>query len=165
MPGNFYHGGGRQAAGRRPNQGRRQRNDRISEAINNFLNELKTVNCFSSFNLRKLIGPDGYAERIARDVDRNIKISQLRKFFAEIKEITKLGQKNPEEAQKRVWLLYPIIAYAEGRKVIPKDFANMLNQVLEKVENEACNKKEDYKRLEDFMTALVAYFKKYNPNG
>jgi CRISPR type III-A-associated protein Csm2 len=139
--------------------------NKSNEVIIKFLQELKSIPCFSQFNLRKLIGPNGYAEQIARNVSRDVKISQLRKFFSEIKEITELGQKNPQEAQKRIWLLYPIIAYAQGRRVISRDFANMLNQVLEKVEGESCNKKEDYKRLEDFMTALVAYFKKYNPNG
>jgi CRISPR type III-A-associated protein Csm2 len=132
-----------------------------NEAIVQFLRELRNVKCFSQFNLRRLIGPNGYAEQIAKAGKKDIKISQLRKFFSEIKEISRLGQSKSKEAQQKIWILYPLIAYAQGRRVISKDFANMLNQVLEKVENDSCNKPEDYKMLEDFMTALVAYFKKY----
>jgi CRISPR type III-A-associated protein Csm2 len=145
-----------------PNKTQNNKKQNSKNPIEEFINELNKKECFSEFDLRDLIGPNGYADNIAASLKKQVKISQLRKFFSEIKEISKIGESKPEEAQKKIWLLYPLIAYAEGRDVIPNNFANMLNKVLEKVEAENCNKADDYKRLEDFMTALIAYFKKYS---
>jgi CRISPR type III-A-associated protein Csm2 len=159
-------------------QNNKKQNSENSNPINEFISflegkEEKDKKCLSEYDLRILIGPQGYADKIAKHIvevgsknkNERVNITQLRKFFSEIKEISKLGQKEPQRAQVKLWKLYPLIAYAQGRKVISKDFADMLNQVLEKVDNNSCNKPEDYKMLEDFMTALVAYFKKYNPKG
>jgi len=144
------------------------KDEKIKEAkekFEYFMKYLKRIKCFSQIPLRDLIAPDGYADNIAcyfsEGSNRKVNISQLRKFFSEIKKISTTGEDTPEEAQKKIWSLYPIIAYAEGRKVIPNKFSSMLTQVLEKVDN--CNKPKEYKMLGDFMTALVAYFKKYNP--
>ncbi len=133
--------------------------------IDEFLNELKEKKCFSEFSLRKLLAPGEYVDKIAKDISRQVKISQLRKFFTELKEIAELGEEKPEEAQIQLWKVYPLIAYAQGRKLIPQDFAKLLETVLQKVEAQGCNKKEDYKHLKLFMEALVAYFRKYNPRG
>jgi CRISPR type III-A-associated protein Csm2 len=130
-----------------------------------FLKELEKKPCFSSFPLRELLAPGEYVDKIAETLSRQVKISQLRKFFTELKEIAELGEEKPEEAQIQLWKVYPLIAYAQGRKLIPQDFAKLLETVLQKVEAQGCNKKEDYKHLKLFMEALVAYFRKYNPRG
>ncbi len=136
--------------------------------VQDFENYLSSLNCFSDTDLRELIKPEGYADKLASYLKNNtrkeVKTAQLRKFFNEIKSATykaKGGQL--KDAKIALWRIYPIIAYSEARDLMPKEFANLMRLVLEKVEN--CNKEEklqkSFERLEDFITALYAYFRKY----
>jgi len=129
-------------------------------------NILKWV-CFSDVNLRELVKPQGYADKLASFLTRSargIKTSQLRKFFNEIKSATQKAKSgNLEEATVTLWRIYPIIAYSEARGLMPQEFGDIMRLVLEKVES--CPDREklklSFERLDDFITALYAYFRKY----
>ena len=108
-----------------------------------------------------MVAPSGYAERIAKNLRGRVNMTQLRKFFNEVKRICTLGKKgNTDKAQMKLWLLYPKIAYAAARNLLPKEFEKMLTKVMQKVEK--CNKPEDYERLDEFFSALIAYAKYHN---
>jgi len=146
-----------------------QKSERDS-VVKEFKKELNKINCLSDLNPRKIVDPfDGYASKLAQHFRNKFKVTQLRKLFNEIKNATKKADSNLEDAKKILWRIYPLIAYAEApsRKLIPHDFAEILYMVIEKTENckDKNRLKESFERLEDFMTALYAYFKKYDRGG
>jgi len=138
-----------------------------SSEIRDFENYLRGLECFSDTDLRELVRPQGYADRLAsflKNKTRGIKTTQLRKFFNEVKSATQKAKNgNWNEAKANLWRIYPIIAYSEARGLMPKEFGEIIQVVLEKVES--CSKEEklktSFERLNDFMTALYAYFRKY----
>jgi len=135
--------------------------------VGNFKNYLNRFDCFSDTDLRELVKPQGYADRLAKFLknhSRGIKTTQLRKFFNEIKTATQKAKNGKlDKAKVSVWKIYPIIAYSEARGLMPQEFGNLMRLVLEKVED--CKNQEklqkSFERLEDFITALYAYFRKY----
>jgi len=135
-----------------------------------FKEKLSGIDCLSDLKLRDIVAPtDGWASRLADHFQNKFKVTQLRKLFNEIKNATKKADSNLEDAKEMLWRIYPLIAYAEApsRKLIPRSFAEILYMVIEKVENckDENKLKESFKSLEDFMTALYAYFKKYDKGG
>ncbi len=120
---------------------------------------IKNKNCLKELRLEDLIKPCGIADILARISKGDIKITQLRKFFNEIKRAVNEVDRDINKAKLILMRIYPILAYAEGRKLMPSYLANFIEAVIEKVEN--CHEKESFTTLKDFMTALYAYFKKY----
>jgi len=116
--------------------------------------------CFHEWELKKLVPFGGVAERIAKNLSGQVNITQLRKLFNEVKHVCTLGKKgNIKIAYTKLLRLYPKIAYATARDLLPEEFGDVLIKVLKKVEK--CNQPEDYERLDDFFTALIAYAKYY----
>ncbi len=154
-------------------KGQKPLEDQKSEknsVVEEFKGKLSEINCLSDLKLRDIVAPsDGWASRLAQHFRNKFKVTQLRKLFNEIKNATKKADSDLENAKEILWRIYPLIAYAEApsRKLIPRDFAEILYMVIEKVENceDESKLKESFKRLEDFMTALYAYFKKYDRGG
>ncbi len=112
--------------------------------------------------------PDGWADRITRQLkdqhkqDRRIpelKTSQLRKIFAEVRDICEKRKKEITTDNTELYLLYPKLAYAQGRDLMPKNFYELLIACLDKLKDSS--DKNDFKAFEDFMTAIVAYNKQY----
>jgi CRISPR type III-A-associated protein Csm2 len=147
----------------------------ISENIvQKFLKEIEK-NCLTQIGLRKLIAPDGYAEKLVLELRGKFNMTQLRKFFSEIKYISELGKKgNENSAVVKIWTLYPKIAYASARGLIPKEMEKIFTKTLQSVEKcveqaKKLEKEEDRKKtirdtfetLDNFFSALVAYAKKY----
>jgi CRISPR type III-A-associated protein Csm2 len=140
----------------------------LKEKIADIKEKLKQINCFSDVSLRTITNPyDGWASLLANYFKSKFKITQLRKLFNEIKNTTKQAETDLEKAKQNLWRIYPIIAYAEARKLIPPDFAQILNEIIRKVDEceDPAKQRESFKRLEDFATALYAYFKKYDKGG
>jgi CRISPR type III-A-associated protein Csm2 len=136
--------------------------------IEEFRSEILKLVCFSEVNLKDLVKPQGYADKLANFLTqstRGIKTSQLRKFFNEIKSATQKAKSgNLEEATVTLWRIYPIIAYSEARGLMPEEFGEIMRLVLEKVESCTDDREKlklSFERLDDFITALYAYFRKY----
>jgi CRISPR type III-A-associated protein Csm2 len=107
-------------------------------------------------DLRELLKPGGFADRIAREA--GLKISQLRKIFAEFKAIYHKYNKNPDEARYRIYKLYPLIQYQINRKVIQNEkFGRLIFSILDSLDSNFTE--QNFKRTMDFMEALVAYAK------
>ena len=102
------------------------------------------------------IPKNGIAYKIAFHFSQGkgkITISQLRKIFSEILSACEEAERDLNQAIKKKNLIYPKIYYAMGRQLIPSEFKDILETILDKVKD-----KEDFKKLKDLMMALVAYF-------
>ena len=88
-----------------------------------------------------------------------LKTSQLRKIFAEVKDICEKKKKNLSSDNTELYLLYPKLAYAQGRDLMPSNFYELMVACLDKLKNS--NDKKDFEMFEEFMTAIVAYNKQY----
>ena len=117
--------------------------------------------------------PDGWAFIITKQIKEQagkkdpktnkkfpqLKTSQLRKIFAEVKDICEKKKKNPSLENTELYLLYPKLAYAQGRDLMPRNFYELMVACLDKLKNS--NDKKDFEMFEEFMTAIVAYNKQY----
>jgi len=126
---------------------------------------LQRINCISELDLKEILRPNGIADTLAKELKcsregKTLKITQLRKIFNEIKNLTSQNAEDKNQKLIILWRLYPIITYSEARELIPPFFAKILNNILQKTEN-CQNFDKALTILNDFMTALYAYFKKY----
>ena len=107
--------------------------------------------------------PEGWAYKVVQELRNKkgtkLKTSQLRKIFAEVKDICDKQIKGIQTDKTELYLLYPKLAYAQGRDLMPKNFYNLLVACLDKLKENA--DKDDFKMFEEFMTAIVAYNKQY----
>ena len=104
----------------------------------------------------------GGAAYVVAKSQGKMKITQLRKLFAEIKRLDTIlkGKDNDQpldnEFYTRIWLLHPELAYARGRGLIDDSFFRLIRLSLSK---DKLNTVADFHRLADFITAIVAYRK------
>ncbi len=105
--------------------------------------------------LKDLLKPGGFAERIVREA--GLKISQLRKIFAEFKAIYHKYDKKPDEAKYQIYKLYPLIQYQINRGLIQEKFGRLIFSILDSLDSNFTE--QNFKRTMDFMEALVAYAK------
>jgi CRISPR-associated protein Csm2 len=128
-------------------------------------------------NLRQMseLKPDefteenGLADSLASEFGENLKPTQLRKVFTEIKRIRrKVERDNRSTAARagafdRTQLLHlmPTLAYASGRKLLPKEFYEILKLILGR---DRLQTNTDFLRAADFIEAVLAYHK-YRASG
>ncbi len=96
------------------------------------------------------------AERLARS---KLKMSQVRKFFHEMRTIEGQWEHRRDEALRRLVMLKPKLAYQEARI----DGFRMLREVLEPGIDYVLEHPEAFPRLMDFFEALLAYFYQKRP--
>ncbi|MGC9081366.1 type III-A CRISPR-associated protein Csm2 [Sulfurihydrogenibium sp.] len=139
------------------NQGQYQRH---SEEIQKLIKKIREGQSLASvLKPEEFAKPGGYAEKIVEELRNKLKTSQLRKIFTEIKNICEVQIKKPDSSKVEIYLLYPKLAYSMGRGLMPEDFYNLMEACLNKLEN---GSKEDFERFLQFITAIVAYNKKYD---
>jgi len=112
------------------------------------------------FTDEEILKPNGLADKIARELRRDLKSTQLRKVFDKIKEIENALNRG-EDYKSKILELYPKLAYSTGRKLMPRKFFNLLTLLLEKAERD----REDAKMVVRLITAIVAYSKLYGDRG
>jgi CRISPR-associated protein Csm2 len=102
---------------------------------------------------------DGWADIVA--ADRDIKATQLRKIFHYVKDLKREFQRSePNINRGKVSLLMPMLAYAHGRKHIPKDFFELLTLCFGQ---DKCKTADDFESAVNFLEAIMAYHKYHNP--
>ena len=109
-----------------------------------------------SLNLKELLIPQGYAQKIVLENQKGeskLTRVQLRKIFNEFKNIEK--KKNKIEIYK----LYYILEYQANRKLISHKFKELLWTLLDELEKHF-EDTEITKKIDEFITALVAYIPK-----
>lgn len=105
----------------------------------------------------------GLVDKFVQDPSwqKDVKMTQLRRFFAEVKSITRRAVADDEVISKlvgEVALLHPLLHYAKGRNHLSKHAMELLIVLLEP---SRLQDKEDFERLDQVMTTIVAYHKYY----
>jgi CRISPR type III-A-associated protein Csm2 len=106
----------------------------------------------------------GLADSLAVEFGVDLKPTQLRKVFSEIKRIRRQVERearNEAERQQsfdrtRLLKLMPTLAYSVGRRLIPEDFYDILKLSLGR---ERLQTNADFIRAADFIEAVLAYHK------
>jgi CRISPR-associated protein Csm2 len=135
---------------------------RFDKDIDVILRDIKKLDMFKDLDIKLLADEGKYADTLANKL-RNMKTTQLRRFFGAVKEIEKnLNGKSWEDVEADFYLLKPKLAYAKGRKLIPAEFHEVVKISMNKVDvgdNE--DKIANYKMFVRFLESIVAYHKFY----
>ena len=139
-------------------KGYKSKNNAEENKLEELIQRLKNEP-MDKIHVRELVKPGGYAHRI---VDKlGVKRSQLRRIFAEMKEIferVKEKGKVDEEIEVKFYMLYPIIEYQKNRGIIKEPFAKLMEALLDNLEK--YKTPSNFEQAERFLTALVAYMRK-----
>lgn len=135
------------------------------EVVNDIKKELE--NGLGGLDIKRLVKPHGLIMELAQALQNSkpkVGRTQLRKFYSELKQIftafnnqrESLSPERQEELLLKLHYLFLIIYYQRNRNLIPKDFADLLDLLVEKMIAEFNNPKA-MKNAEMFFTALIAY--------
>lgn len=134
-----------------------------AERVAQVIDMLDEIAAMSYINARDYAVENGWAHVVARDIQRRMKFTQLRKFFGSVKHINvKLRNYDENErlddiesADQERYELLPELAYALGRDLITRDFYDLMRLCLEdKVVSVG-----DFRMFEKFLSAILAYCK------
>ena len=146
-------------------QGKRRDDFRQETKIEKIIQKIKSLQNLSQLDEKEIAEEGGYAEQIAEEV-KDIKTTQLRKFFSEIKKNEReLKEKGWKSIEGSFYMMRPNLAYAKARKLVPDPFFKLMNACMKQVDKgDEEQKKENYKRFVQFLEAIVAYHK-YHHRG
>ena len=140
---------------------------RIDTEVESILKEIEELRMLKDLKEKKIADEGGYADTIASRL-RGMKTTQLRKFFDSIRKIKEeLKDGRWEDVEAEFYLLKPKIAHARGRNLIPEEFNELMKVCMRKVDIEDGDgdKKKNFEKMVDFLEAVVAYHRYYNPRG
>ncbi len=127
--------------------------------IKDIIEEIKKLKSIKELDPSKFYEENGFADSLAQKFKKDeLKATQLRKIFHALKELHREIKFKPFDRTK-VMKLLPEIAYASGRGLIPKQFYDLLKICFSK---EKMKDKEDFERIMDFLTSILAYHKMRN---
>lgn len=135
--------------------------------VSRVLKEIRSKEMLRELDVKEFADENGYADTLAKKFGRELKTTQLRKFFGAIKRIEgDLKEKRWDEIKADFFLLKPKLANAKGRGLIPEEFYEFMKICMSKVDVGSDNeKKENFQRMIEFIEAVVAYHKYYNPRA
>lgn len=108
---------------------------------------------------------DKTADSIAKVISeqgKDINLStQLRRFYDEVCQWEQRIQTNPEKFEEYLPLIRMInakVSYAEGRKLVDKNFTRLMQESLRKVSSE-----KTFRNFKLFFEAFLGFYKMYKP--
>lgn len=128
-------------------------------------NEIEKLTAMRELKQELFCEEGGYADALVLEWGKDkLKPTQLRKVFSEIKSIERDVEKsvksnedwNEDFDRSKVIQLMPLLAYATGRNLMPKDFYDIMRTCLSASKMKT---KLDFKRLAEFVEAILAYHK------
>jgi CRISPR type III-A-associated protein Csm2 len=123
-------------------------------------NYIKALTSLSALKPEDYAEKGGWADVVVQN-SQGLKATQLRKIFHYIKDLKREFQKNEGNFNRgKVALIMPSLAYAQGRGHIPKDFYELLALCFGQAK---CKTAEDFESAVNFLEAIMAYHKFYNP--
>jgi len=126
--------------------------------------EISALDKLSDLEVKKYADTGGYADVIAR-ANKNLKTTQLRKFFSAIRSMEKKAD-SWKNIEADFYLLKPQLANASGRGLIPKGFYEVMKKMMDKVDRGDDDEKiENFRVFVRFLESIVAYHKFYNPRS
>jgi len=123
---------------------------------------IKRLNSMSELEPEAFTEEEGLADSLVsrlKEDRKEIKTTQLRKVFHTIKDLRRKVERQQEFDRTELALVMPTLAYAAGRKLLPREFYDVLKLCLG---SERLKTKEDFIRAADFIEAVVAYHKYRN---
>ena len=98
-----------------------------------------------------------------RLVNERLRMAQARDIFDELRQIESIWLREPERALRRLHLLRPKLAYRRARVRELGTLADVLDKAVAEVVSalNAAEKHDRFRRLMEFMEAIVAYHKFY----
>jgi CRISPR-associated protein Csm2 len=144
-------------------QGKWRDNSRQETEIEKIIQKIDNLQNLSQLDEKEIAKEGGYAEQVAKAVKRDLKTTQLRKFFSEIKANEReLKEKGWNGIKADFYLMRPNLAYAKARNLVPDKFFKLMDICMKQVDKgDDEQKKENYKRFVQFLEAIVAYHKYY----
>jgi len=115
--------------------------------------------------LDQLVKKNGAADKLAKDVFKMIKTSQLRRIFGYVKRLYERWKKGninfQTEILPEIYMLDPLIYYGmgrttQGKTLIPKNLGETLVALRGEIETE-----QNFEKFCKFLEAFVAYHKYY----
>ncbi len=134
--------------------GRNQKNMvKERESISKFRQKLKKDpnNALSNNNILK---PKGDTYNIAFELGKDLKRTQLRRVFHQLRKIQECIEKK-KDYKEAIYETYPLLAYNKGRGNLPEDFYYLMVDLLSLSEKDEKFAEKTVK----FVEALVAYHK------
>jgi CRISPR-associated protein Csm2 len=131
----------------------------MATKIDEILGKLKSLGRMADLNPTDFAEEGGYADTLAQEFGRDLKSSQLRKVFGALKQVDIQVKRDPLDkplARSEINRLIPELAYAFGRKLVPKGFYDLMKMCLSQTKMQTVG---DFRRLMEFLTALLAYHK------
>jgi len=132
----------------------------MSDDIRQIIEQIKRRNHFHEIEVKEFALPEeGWADKIAKN--SKMKTNQLRKVFNSIKLIdqrNKDRKDNDPFDDPELYMILPYLAYAKGRNLISEEFYDLIREIIPK----KIKTVQDFRRFCEFMTAIVAYHKKYS---
>ena len=136
----------------------------MSYTINEIKEKIAALPSMCALNPEDFSEEGGLADCLVYDFDKkeirgDLKITQLRKVFNELKSIYRRVKKGKNEEdnfdRKDVSKLLTMLAYSCGRELIPKDFYEIMKIcITEKIKNV-----KDFRRFVELLSAVIAYYK------
>lgn len=133
----------------------------MERKINDVINDIKGLTSMKDYKPERFAVENGDAHIVANDLKRT-KITQLRKFFTEIKRIEKKlkklneGSTIPADIKNEIYYLNIELAYARGRNLITQGFYNLMKVCLNTSKLVIVS---DFKIFVKFLEAIIAYYK------
>lgn len=128
--------------------------------IREVISRIKNLQRMSQLEVREFAQEDGLADKVVRAMDTDkLKPTQLRKVFHTLKTTQQVVKKQPPDNQfdsTELLRLMPTLAYAVGRELIPKEFYELMKEVLKPTRLQT---NADFLRAFDFVEAILAYHK------
>ena len=110
------------------------------------------------------------AEDLAININEDIKSArnsnkrtQIRKFYDEVVRLSILGKTRPKEWDNILPLVHMLTAkaaYAQGRKLISKNFMSFIKDSIDQIE-----KPEDLEVFSSFFEAFMGFYRLHGPNN
>ena len=99
---------------------------------------------------------DGWADSFVQNLRSELKATQLRRFFHQVKQLKLQAERSGEFQRSNLAQVMPTLAYAVGRKLIPQAFYDLMILCFGQ---QRCNTKEDFLAAANFLEAIMAYHK------
>ncbi len=127
----------------------------MAYTIQQVLTEIQRLKVMSELPAERYAEENGLADSFVQGLKGDLKPTQLRKVFHQIKDMRRQFKHDTFE-RAQVALVMPTLAYAVGRKLIPNDFYNLMKLCFGQ---DKCKTKEDFETAAAFLEAIMAYHK------
>ena len=142
------------------NNQRNYSNKNENNIINDIIKDIEGLEKLSDMKPKDYADIDGYADCIAKELSKKLNTNQLRKFFGAVRNIEK--NKEWDEIEPELYLLKPKLAVSVGRKLIPREFYNIMKTSMNKIDIGTEEEKlENFDTFVKFLESIVAYHKYY----